>query len=127
MMEQWLIEQNSQKIELTVREFYKLLIHDPIVQHRFNDILPSLDSHLLLIIEFWKSVLLDTASYHGNAMLPHLIMHQKEAFTLKEFDVWLQYWKQSVTTNLPKEVATVAILRAESIANIMKLKMNLQD
>lgn len=120
------MESNADLMKMLVTDFYERLLNDNSISFRFDDILAhDLESHLHTIADFWESLLFGVSKYKNNAMVPHLTLHEKDPFMVHDFETWLKHWRDAVHVHLKGELASTAIFRAESIANLMKHKMNI--
>ena len=106
-----------------VKRFYDKLLTDPDMAPIFLEVAKiNLDKHLPVLVDFWDSILFFTAKYKGNAMTPHLQLHEKYPLTQLHFDKWLRFFNQSVDELFEGEKAQLAKDRAKSIALLMQLK-----
>ena len=59
-------------IEIFVKAFYEKVIVDEDIGMIFTKIIPiNWEHHILLIIDFWETILLDNPVYKNNAMEAH--------------------------------------------------------
>ena len=112
-------------IYIIVDDFYKKLLVDPELKHFFEKFNKedSLQEHLNVLVDFWDNVLFYTGTYKKNAMLPHIELNKTKPFKKQHFNLWLQYFYQSVDENFTGEISEIAKNRATSIATVMKLKI----
>ena len=111
-------------IEFLVEQFYERLLVDEIVGHFFNEVVKlDLDEHLPIICDFWESLLYDTAIYQGNPMIKHIALHEKSPILNEHFERWLHIWKDTVQSHFRGEFAEKALLKADQIALLMKIKV----
>lgn len=116
---------NRKDIYIIVDDFYKKLLKDPELKHFFEKFKEedSLQKHLNVLVDFWDNVLFYTGAYKKNAMLPHIELNKTKPFKKQHFNLWLQYFYQSVDENFTGKISEIAKNRATSIATVMKLKI----
>lgn len=116
---------NRADIQQVVEAFYKRLLADPVMSPIFIEVANvDLEEHLPILVDFWDSILFYTAIYKGNAMLPHLQLHQKHPFIKEHFKRWLAFFNLSIDELFEGEKATLMKERAKSIAMLMEMKVN---
>ena len=117
--------QNREDILQIIEAFYKRLLADPVMSPIFIKVAKiNLEEHLPVLVDFWDSILFFTAKYKGNAMLPHLQLHEKYPFTKRHFKRWLAFFNLSVDELFEGEKAQLMKDRAKSIAILMEMKVN---
>lgn len=116
---------NRQDIYIIVEDFYKKLLGDQEMKHFFEKFKKenALQKHLEILVDFWDNVLFYTGTYNKNAMLPHIELNKTKPFHKRHFNLWLQYFFESVDENFQGETAEIAKNRATSIATVMQLKI----
>lgn len=80
-------------------------------------------AHLPVMYSFWSTVLLGEGSYAGNPISKHLNLSLEQG----HFKRWLFLFFQAVNENFEGPRAEEAKTRAQSIAAVMQIKMNLAD
>lgn len=64
---------NREAIELLVHTFYLKVKQDELLAPIFNNVeYFSWDTHIPIMVNFWETLLLDTATYKGNTMQKHI-------------------------------------------------------
>lgn len=115
---------NSTDIENLVTSFYKKVQADELLGPVFNDIVQvDWQEHLLLLNKFWRSIMLKTREYHGNAYSKHAFLAQKTLITEAHFARWLNLFTQEAHDYLSAEDADTIVVRANSIANSLRRAM----
>tara|TARA_R110001632_G_scaffold63953_5_gene152413 strand:+ start:7163 stop:7546 length:384 start_codon:yes stop_codon:yes gene_type:complete len=114
-------------IQLVISNFYKKLLKDDSMFPFFKEIVAegTLESHLEIITDFWEDLLFQTYNYKNNPMQKHLNFHQKMNFEKRHFESWLQYLSTTIDADFSGVNSENMKTRALSIANVMKVKMNL--
>lgn len=111
-------------IESLVRSFYREATQDEIIGVFFTDTIEiNWDAHFPVMFDFWETMLLGNMKYKGNPMTKHFDLNKKRKLEEKHFDRWLELWKATVLKNFEGKIASVAIERAGSIAQLMHFKM----
>jgi hemoglobin len=112
-------------LSLLIKNFYMLLMTDPIVKHFFIEVrVIDLEEHIPRIVNFWDNLLFQTGAYKANAMEKHFQLHDDSAIKQIHFDQWLQLFKKSVDSEFEGEKAELAKLRAEQVAGLMAHQMS---
>jgi hemoglobin len=111
-------------IETLVREFYKKVRANETLGYIFDDIMKiDWEYHIPILVDFWESILLDTASYTRNAMGEHFKVNQMVKLEARHFTTWLSLFDSTVDELFSGEKAELAKKRAHSVASLMQLKM----
>ncbi|MGC8749978.1 group III truncated hemoglobin [Hydrotalea sp.] len=114
---------NRDDLLALMEAFYAKALKDELIQHFFNEVAHlNLKTHLPIIVNFWESVLFETATYKGNAMAVHQHLHQLSPFKQVHFNRWVSLFQQTVDELFAGENAEKIKQRAQSIATIMALK-----
>ena len=117
--------QSRDDILQIIEAFYKRLLADPVMAPIFLEVAKiDLEEHLPILVDFWDSILFFTATYQGNAMEPHLRLHDEYPFKKEHFRRWLAFFNLSVDENFEGKKATLMKDRAKSIAILMEVKVN---
>lgn len=114
-------------ISIIITSFYNKLIADDKMYPFFKDFVEekTLDKHLEIITSFWEDILLHTNNYKNNTMQKHLDFNKKMKFSKEHFDLWLGYLSETLMELYEGDLAEQMKMRAQSIAMVMQLKMNL--
>ena len=117
-------EITRKNIETLVMSFYKKVIKDETVGPFFIDKLGMdmsnsyWEPHLKLLVNFWSSIALSDASYHGNPFAPH--MHVGE-LSREVFDQWIKIFFATLDEVYEPQVANLFKERSRIIAgNFMR-------
>ena len=104
-----------------VREFYGRVRRDERLGPIFAaEIAGSWEPHLEKMTDFWCSVILKDGSYSGRPVPAHTKLDQvREA----DFDVWLGHFRATAEELCPDGMAQAFIVRAERIAESLRLAM----
>ncbi len=117
--------QSRSDILQIIEAFYKRLLADPVMAPVFLEVANiDLEEHLPILVDFWDSILFFTAKYKGNAMLPHLQLHEKYPLRKEHFKRWLAFFNLSVDELFEGDKAQLMKERAKSIALLMEVKVN---
>jgi len=111
-------------ISIIMTEFYDRILLDPALRPIFVDVAHiDLPRHLPMIIDFWESILLGTGSYQGNVMALHVDLNRKFPLTNVHFELWLHHLTATVKEHFAGETAELMLVRAQSIATVMRIKL----
>lgn len=94
-------------IERLVRRFYEKWETDDLLEPVLR-MVPELEPHLVLIIDFWSRQLLNTDRYQGRPFPPHWALKIEPA----HFDRWMALFTETAKEELPADLAEQAILKA---------------
>jgi hemoglobin len=114
-------------IKLIITKFYDLLLVDEKMIPFFEEIVEKnqLEHHLEIITDFWNDILFDTITYENNVMQKHLTKNAFVAFKKEHFTIWVSYFSETIDNLFKGSNSERMKARAQSIATIMQLKMNL--
>lgn len=120
---------SKKDIHLIITLFYNKLINDQEMLPFFKDIIAQkeLEHHINIITNFWQDILLYTHNYKNNPMQKHLNFHKKMPFKKEHFTIWLHYLTSTIDSNFTGKNANNMKSRANSIAMVMQLKMNIYN
>ena len=115
---------NREDLYLIVTEFYEKLLIDKNIKHFFEKFQDknTLEHHLQTLVDFWDNILFYSGTYNKNAMMPHLLLHEKKPFSKIHFETWLELFNKSVDDNFKGENASILKNRALSVATVMRIK-----
>mgnify|MGYP000439306260 CR=1 FL=1 len=118
---------SRENIKLIITKFYDKLLDDKKMLPFFVDIVNEnqLDHHLEIITDFWNDILFDTITYQNNVMQKHLNKDAFVKFQKEHFTIWMSYLFVTIDTFFEGENVSKMKTRAQSIATVMQLKMNL--
>lgn len=110
------------QVKLLVDLFYDKVNKDDLLSPVFNEFANvDWESHLPKMYDFWGSILLGEASYHGAPFPKHLPLPISD----KHFERWLELFELTVDENFVGSNADEAKKRANSIAGIFKAKIKI--
>ena len=116
-------------IKSIMTKFYDLLLVDKTMMPFFEEIVQEnqLEHHLEVITDFWNDILFETNEYHQNVMQKHLQKNAFIKFKKEHFTIWVSYFFKTIDTSFTGDNSERMKARAQSIATIMQLKMNLYE
>ena len=114
-------------IKQIITKFYELLLVDEKMLPFFTDIVAEnqLEPHLEIISDFWNDIIFDTMTYQNNVMQKHLDKNVFVSFKKEHFTLWVSYFFNTIDTYYSGEHSERMKSRAQSIATVMQLKLNL--
>ena len=81
--------ETREDIGLLVERFYEKVRGDDLIGDIFNnELLFRWDTHIPIMIDFWESVLLGSATYRGNTMRVHIELNKKHLLKPEHFVRW---------------------------------------
>lgn len=117
--------ETTEDIRLLVDSFYARVREDDVIGFVFNDVAKvNWALHLPKMYAFWEAILFGNAGFKGNPMAVHIQLDQIEPLTEAHFDRWKQLWDYTVQTNFFGPTAEKAKKQADSIRQLMMLKIN---
>lgn len=114
-------------IKLIITKFYELLLADQKMLPFFTDIVAEnqLEPHVEIISDFWNDIIFDTMTYQNNVMQKHLDKNVFVAFKKEHFTLWVSYFFETIDAHYTGNNSERMKARAQSIATVMQLKLNL--
>lgn len=110
-------------IIVLVNTFYTKVQENKTLDNLFNTVAKvDWESHLPKMYDFWETLLFHKASYKGNPMQVHKMLHQLEKFKKSDFEIWLELFQETVNELFEGEKAELAKTRALSVATSIQLK-----
>ena len=117
--------ETPEDIKLLVDAFYVKVRKDKTIGFIFNEAVEMhWKEHFPIMYSFWETMLLNKASYRGNAMQKHLDLNKIVHLKDEHFSSWIKLWELAVNENFEGPKANEAIMKANSIKEIMKVKVN---
>lgn len=107
-------------IRLLVDTFYEQVNHDPLLDPVFNQVARvEWPRHLPIMYDFWSSILLGSARYHGRPFPKHLPL----PIDATHFQRWLELFEATVDTLFAGPKAEEAKVRALNIATMFEYRL----
>lgn len=111
---------NYDDVALLVNEFYRRVRLDEIIGPIFLERISDWEPHLVVLRNFWYSVLFAKSAYSGNPFMKHVDLPiQKE-----HFDRWVSLFHRTVDDMYIGEIATDAKVRAGKMSTLFQAKLN---
>ncbi len=111
-------------VALFVERFYARVRQDSELGFIFDDVAHvNWPEHLPRITAFWSTMLLNTGTYAGNPMRPHLDLALKTPIRPEHFDRWLFLFSQTMTATFSGPRADEARQRAHGIATVIQSRL----
>lgn len=122
-MEKQLLD-SREAVELLVNSFYTRVKLDDLLAPIFNNAeFFSWDTHIPIMVNFWETLLLDTATYKGNTMQKHIILHRQTPLTPELFDRWKQLFYATLDEHFEGKNVAEARKRVEAMSALMQYKI----
>lgn len=124
-MKKEIVSREDVKYIITV--FYDKMLNDAVMFPFFEEFVNqgTLENHLDVITDFWEDILFETNKYSQNVLKKHLDKNAFLKFEKQHFNLWLAYFNQTIDQEFEGEKVILMKNRAQSIATVMQLKMNL--
>ena len=111
-------------IELLIDSFYTRVKQDDLLAPIFNNAeFFSWDTHIPIMVNFWETLLLGTASYKGNTMEKHIALHRRTPLTPALFDRWKLLFYSTLDGHFEGDNVVEAIKRVEAMSGLMQYKI----
>jgi hemoglobin len=108
-------------IEELVRTFYARVRKDPRLGPIFMKALgEDWEEHLLLLIDFWSSLMLTTGRYSGRPLQKHLAL---QGVKPDDFDIWLRLFEGAALDVTTPEITAAFMEKAGRVARSFKAAM----
>lgn len=102
-----------------VRRFYQDVAQDELLGPLFNDVAQvEWSEHLPKLTSFWCRALLGLEGYDGNPFRAHSLVNAKSAFTLEQFERWLQLFGETIELGWVGPNADRALELARDVARV---------
>jgi hemoglobin len=116
-------------IDELVAAFYEKAMNDERIGYIFTDVAKiDLEHHLPIIADFWEMLLLGglnfQAKYRRSPMQVHQALNAKETLRAEHFSRWVRLFCETVDEKYAGATATLAKVRAFSIAETMRIKFS---
>lgn len=116
-------------IDELVADFYRKALEDDLIGYIFTDVAQiDLAHHLPIIADFWEMLLFGTVNFqakYGRSPMPvHQVLSEKTNLKAEHFGRWVKLFCRVVDARFAGETATLAKVRAVSIADTMRLKFS---
>lgn len=116
--------QSEADIRLLVDTFYHKVGRDALLEPIFNGFAGvNWSRHLPIMYDFWSSILLGTARYHGRPFPKHLPL----PIDATHFQRWLELFDATVAELFSGPKADEANLRALNIATMFEFRLRKRD
>ena len=115
---------NRDDIRLLVESFYNKVINDDVIGDIFQDVLVfRWDTHIPIMITFWESVLLGSATYKGNTMRVHIDLDKKHRLEPEHFARWKKLFFETLEDYFEGEITNEARKKVELMEVLMQTKI----
>lgn len=113
--------QSRREIQELVDAFYQKVRTDELLATIFDDVAGvDWESHLPRMYDFWEAVLFGRAVFKGNPLQKHIDLSMRTSLGPREFDRWLELFRETIEGLFEGPVAADALARAERIAQVMQ-------
>ena len=118
---------SREDIHFIISDFYSKLINDKNTRPFFENFIKenSLEKHINIITDFWEDILFNTIKYSNNVLQKHLDVNTEIKFEKEHFELWLNYFIETISNNFSGLNVELMKNRAKSIATVMQVKMKL--
>lgn len=113
--------QSPEHIKLMVDTFYEKVKLNEVLSPFFKDL--NWDKHLPIMYSFWENIVFYSGKYSGNPMEVHKNLNVRNPLFEEAFQNWIALFNNNIDEQFIGPNATQIKLRAESIAQVMILKI----
>jgi hemoglobin len=110
--------ETEEDISFWLHRFYEKLLSDPVTAPKFEDL--DLKAHMPKLVQFWAFVLLDKPGYTTNVFEKHIHLNLEKV----HFDLWLQYFRETIEQLFVGEKAEMAKQRVTLLATTFMHKIS---
>jgi hemoglobin len=104
------------------------LLADNRLNYIFTDIVKiQIETHLPILVTFWSQMILGTGGYTNNLTDIHLKVDKLEHLTSEMFDVWMNYFNETVDENFAGDRANEIKEQAKNLSIILQIKISQQN
>ena len=112
-------------VELLVNSFYTKVKADDLLGPIFNNAENfSWETHIPIMINFWETLLLGTASYKGNAMGKHIELNRRVPLKPEHFDRWKSLFYATLDEHFEGPQILTAHKRVEAMSELILFKIS---
>ena len=112
-------------IKTLIEAFYDKILRDPVLAPVFVDVAgDNLEHHIDMICDFWDTALFQSGRYKGAMLQAHIRLNNKMRLTDEHFDLWLQYFQESVNELYYGDNAELIKSKARTLSTIMRVKLD---
>ena len=116
---------NESDVQLLVNTFYHKVKSNTLLNPIFENVAKiDWDHHLPKMYDFWTSILLGKSVYKGNPIPKHVDLNFRVKLTPELFNQWLMLFSETIDELFSGSNADEAKVRAQSIAEIMRQKID---
>lgn len=116
--------QTEADIQLLVDTFYQKVHHDALLDPVFNGFARvDWSRHLPIMYDFWSSILLGSARYHGRPFPKHMPL----PINATHFQRWLELFEATLDELFAGPKAEEAKVRALNIATLFEYRLRKRD
>ena len=116
---------NESDVQLLVNTFYNKVKSNTLLNPIFENVAKiDWDHHLPKMYDFWTSILLGKSVYKGNPIPKHVDLNFRVKLTPELFNQWLMLFLETIDELFSGSKADEAKVRAQSIAEIMRQKID---
>jgi hemoglobin len=111
-------------VEALLRRFYGRAFADDVLAEPFSELRAAgLESHLMVMCDFWETVLFRAGLYHRSALTVHRQLDAQHRLDAGHFARWLELWTTTVDEMFRGPAADRAKVQAERIATAMHRRL----
>jgi hemoglobin len=126
-MEKRLLD-SRENIELLVNSFYTKVKEDDLLSPVFNNAENFVwETHIPIMVDFWETLLLHTASYKGNTMSKHIELHRRTPLSEQHFDRWKKLFYETLSDLFEGPGVGEAHKRVEAMSGLMQYKIKASE
>ena len=120
--------QNQEDLYVLVDKFYDKLLSDNRLNYIFTDLVKiKIEEHLPLLVVFWSQLIFGTGGYTNNLTDIHLKVDKLEHLTPEMFNIWLDYFNETVDHLYKGAHANEIKLQAKNLGIILQIKISQQN
>lgn len=113
-----LSELDDPALRRVVDAFYDRVRTDPLIGPVFNDAIHDWPAHLVLLGDFWSSVMLTSGLYKGRPVPAHF--RHRDRITPAMFERWLALWAETTNERMAPDAAAALQDKAGRIAESLQ-------
>lgn len=113
-----LSELDDPALRRVVDAFYDRVRTDPLIGPVFNDAIHDWPAHLVLLGDFWSSVMLTSGLYKGRPVPAHF--RHRDRITPAMFERWLALWAETTNERMEPDAAAALQDKAGRIAESLQ-------
>ncbi len=119
--------ETREDILMIMQKFYDKLLTEDSINFFFSKVTSvdkHLEEHFEILVTFWEQSLFMKGGYFNNMFQIHKDVHEKHPIKKEHYDLWLNYFYETIDKHFSGKNAEQMKTQALSMATIMQIKFS---